>query len=97
MKSNMTLMMQRRHWLYKQFVAFVCNGCTIAPLTDYANYPTYQDLTTADKYFSSDEKMYLDLRRSKAYTNELECLTRDDSKLTLTVTLKDTATKKMRL
>ena len=64
----MTLMMQRRHWLYEQFVAFVS-------LTDYANNPTYQDLTTADKYFSSDEKMYLDLRRSKAYTNELECLT----------------------
>ena len=90
MKSNMTLMMQRRHWLYEQFVAFVF-------LTDYANNPTYQDLTTADKYFSSDEKMYLDLRRSKADTNELECLTRDDSKLTLTVTLKDTATKKLRL
>ena len=60
MKSNMTLMMQRIHWLYKQFVTFVCNGYTIAPLTDYANNPTYQDLTTADKYFSSDEKMYLE-------------------------------------
>ena len=35
--------------------------------------------------------MYLDLRRSNVYTNELESLTRDDSKLTLTVTLKDAA------
>ena len=85
------------YWLYAQFVVFVCNGCTIAPLTDYVNNPTYQDLTKADKYFSSNEKMYLDLRRSKGYTDELESLTRDDSKLTLTVTRKDAATKKMRL
>ena len=44
-------------WLYAQLVAFVCNGCTIAALTDYANNPTYQDLTKADAYFSSNEKM----------------------------------------
>ena len=41
--------------------------------------------------------MYLDSRRSKGYNNELESLTRDHSKLTLTVTLKDAATKNMRL
>ena len=41
--------------------------------------------------------MYFDLRRSKDYTDELESLTRDNSKLTLTVTRKDAATKKMRL
>ena len=83
------------YWLYAQFVTFVCNGCTIEPLTDYANNLTFQDMTKADKYFSSDEKMYLDLRRSKGYINELESLTRDDSKLSLTVTLKDAANKKM--
>ena len=38
---------------------------------------------------------YLDLRSSKGYINELESLTRDDSKLSLTVTLKDAANKKM--
>ena len=85
------------YWLYAQFVAFVCNGYTIAPLTDYENNPTCRDLTKTDKYFSSDEKMYLDLRRSKGYMDELESLNRGDSKLTLTVTLKDAATKKMRL
>ena len=41
--------------------------------------------------------MYLDLRRSKGYADKLESLTRDDSKLTLTVTQKDATTKKMRL
>ena len=43
-------------WVYAQFVAFVCNRCTFAPSTDYAKYPTYQGLTKADAYFSSDKK-----------------------------------------
>ena len=85
------------YWLYTQFVAFACNGCTIVPLTDYANNPTYQYLTKTDKYFSYDQKMYLYLRRSKGCNNELESFTRDHCKLTLTVTLKDAATKNMRL
>ena len=85
------------YWLYKQFVAFVCNWCTIASLTDYANNPTYQDMTKADKYLGSDEKMNLDLRRSKGYANELESLTRDDTTLTLTSTLEEVVTKKMTL
>ena len=38
--------------------------------------------------------MYLGLRKSQGCTNELGSLTQDDSKLTLTVTLKDAATKK---
>ena len=41
--------------------------------------------------------MYLDSRRSKGYNNEVESFTRDHSKLTLTITLKDAATKNMRL
>lgn len=85
------------YWLYAQFAAFVCKGCTIAPLIDYANIPTYQDLFKANTYFNSDEKMYIDLRKSKGYTDELESLTSDDSKLTLTVTLKDAATKNINL
>ena len=36
--------------------------------------------------------MHFDLGRSKGHTDELESLVRDDSKLTLTVTLKDAAT-----
>ena len=46
---------------------------------------------------SFDERLYIDLRRSKGYSDELGELTRDDSGLTLIVTLKDAATKKMRL
>ena len=46
-----------------QFVAFVCNESTTAPLTDYANNEIYQDLTKAEKNFSSDETMYIAIRR----------------------------------
>ena len=41
--------------------------------------------------------MYVDLRRDKGYTRELEKVVRNDSSLELTVTLKAAATKKMRL
>ena len=85
------------YWLFAQFVAFICNGCTIAPPTDYTNNKVYQDLTKADKYFSSHEKMYINLRKSEGYTNKLESLTRDDNRLTLTVMLKDATTIKIRL
>ena len=85
------------YWLYAQFITVVYDRCTIALLTDCASNLTYQDLTEADKYFSSIEKTYLDLRRYKGYMNKLESLTRNDSKLTLTVTPEDVATKKMRL
>ena len=33
-----------KYWLYAQFAAFNCCGCTIAPLTDYANNEVYQEL-----------------------------------------------------
>ena len=50
-----------------------------------------------DFFETSDEKLFIDLRRSKGYTGELEMLLRDDSDLILTITLKQTATKKMKL
>ena len=58
-----------------QFVSWNCDGCTIALLTDYANNEVYQELVRKDKYLVSfDEKLYLDLRRNKSYTDELENL-----------------------
>ena len=55
-----------------------------------------------DFFETSDEKLFIDLRRSKGYTGELEMLSRDDSDLTLTKTLNQAATntkkkKKMKL
>ena len=52
---------------------------------------------TKEKYYfrdNSDERLYIDMRRSKGYTDELEKLTRDDGGVTLTIKLKQAAAKK---
>ena len=55
----------------------------IAPLTDCINNPIYQELPEEDKYFSSSGKrIYLDLRDSMGYTNEMENLSRNNLKIT---------------
>ena len=86
------------HWLCTQFVIFSCNGCSMPSLANCANNEVSQDLVRKEKYLTrSDERLYIDLRRSKVYTYNLEKLIRDDSGLTLTVMLIDSATEKMRL
>ena len=51
-----------------------------------------------EKYFiDSDEKVYIDLRREKGHTGEFERVNHDSSDLTITVELKASTTKKMRL
>ena len=43
--------------LYKQFVAWNCNGCSIAPLTDYIHNPIYQELPEETPYTDETEKL----------------------------------------
>ena len=78
------------------FVAYYCEGHSAAPLTQYKNNEIKQELTKEKDYFGddSDERLYIDMRRSKGYTNELEKLTRDDGDVTLTIKLKKAAEKK---
>ena len=57
-----------------------------------------QELPNRNTYFTdSDERVYIDLRRSKSFTGESERVNRDDSDLTITVELKNAAAKKLRL
>ena len=88
----------QKHMLYKQFVAYNCNGCSIAPLTDYANNLIYQELLIKKKYFShADERLYADLRDSKGYIGELQKLRWEGSKIVLKVNFKAALPKKVRL
>ena len=83
-----------RFTLYNSFVTFVTNGSNIVR----ESYYVYNELPNRKKYFTdSDEKVYIDIRRSKDYTSELERVNRDDSDLSVTVDLKAAAAKKMRL
>ena len=42
----------QKHLLYKQFVAWNCNGSSVAALTEYMNNPIFQELLDKDTYFS---------------------------------------------
>ena len=85
--------------LYKMLVAKACDGCSTAPLTQYKNNEIYQEITEDDKFTSNktDDRIYIDMRRSKDYTDELEKLNRDDSGLVVTIGLKEAAPKIIRL
>ena len=84
-----------KHIIYSAFIALIRNGSSIAPLSDYADNPIYQEAPRKDKYFtSSDERLYIDLRRSKGHTGEFERVNRNDSDLTVTIELKNALTKK---
>ena len=88
-----------KHLLYTMFVACNCNDCSAAPLAQYRNNKIYQELKSEEAYSGdeSDEKIYIHMRRSKGYTDELEKLTRNESNVSITVKLKAVATKKLRL
>ena len=85
--------------LYKQFVAWSCNGCSSAALTGYINNPVHQELINKYDYNSvrRSERGYLDLRATAGYTPEDGKLERSDSKMNLFIQLKNSATKKLRL
>ena len=87
-----------RYVLYNAFVAWVTKGSSMVPERDYLYNEVKQELPTRKKYFTdSDERVYIDIRKSKGYTGEFERVNRDDSDLVVTVDLKAAATKKMRV
>ena len=81
------------------FLAFQCNGCSTAPLSQYRSYEIFQEIATEENYTTAntDDRIVTDLRRNKGYTDELERITRDDSGLGVVVTLKKATAKNMRL
>ena len=84
-----------KHWSYQMFVTYYCEGCSAAPLTQYKNNKIKQELTKEKIYFGDDsDERYIDMRRSKGYTDELEKSTRDDGSVTLTIKLKKPAENK---
>ena len=85
-----------KNMLYKMFIARSCDGCSSAPSTQYKNNPIYQEITE-DKFTENerDDRVYIDMRRNKGYTDELEKLNRDDSGIALTISLKSAASKKL--
>ena len=75
--------------------AYNCNGCSSAPLTQYINNEIYQEMLDEDKFDDNerDDRIFIDMRRSKGYTDELEKINRDDSGVALHIRLKEAAAK----
>ena len=87
-----------KYQLYSMLAAFTCARSSAAPLTQYINNPIYQELTEEDEFCENErgDRIYVDMRRSKGYTDELEKINRDDSKLAQTINLKQAAKSKLR-
>ena len=86
-----------KYLMYRNFVTWANQGPSVGSLTQFANNPVYKEFLKYDKYYKgghSDERLYVDLRRGRPYTNELEKVVRNDSSLTLTITLKKQLSKK---
>ena len=71
----------------------------MTPITKYMNNEIKQDMIKEKKYFTDewDEQIFIDMRCSKGYTDELEELSRNDADIDLTILLTKAAEKKMRL
>ena len=85
--------------LWKQCVVWYCDGYSAAPISYYINNPVFQELLLESDYFGNkfNEKVYIDLGDSLIYTNEIEKPSRNYSKLTVTIELKNALTQKVRL
>ena len=58
------------------YVAYNCDSCSAAPLTQCRNNEIYQELPTEAKYLNDmDERLYIDMCQSQGYMDELEKLT----------------------
>ena len=70
----------KKYLLYSQFLAWYWKGQSIAPLLDFTHNQVYQELPKLNDYFTTaQEKIFIDFRRRKAYTNEIEKRNRNDS------------------
>ena len=60
----------QKHMLWKQFVAWYCNGLSATPISDYINNPIFQELPLKQDCFGngSDERVYINLQDSLGYT-----------------------------
>ena len=85
-----------KHISYKMLAAY---NCSSAPLTQYINNEIYQEMPNEDKFADNetDVRIYIDMRRSKSYTDELEKFNRDNSGVALHIKLKEAAAKKLRI
>lgn len=67
----------QKHYLYKKFVAWNCDCCSVAPLTSYIHNPIYQELIDKSDYLG--DKNHKRIKVRSGYTDEMEKLEKSDS------------------
>ena len=84
---------------HDKYTCSICNlFCGTVRVPVLYLYQTFQELPDLNGYLTnSGEKLFIDLRRRKGYAGALEKINRNDDDLMVTVRLKATTTKKMRL
>ena len=52
-------------------VSYNCQGCSSVPLMQYKNNEIYQEMTPEDEFKTNerDDRILIDMRRSKGYTD----------------------------
>ena len=85
---------EEKFLLYKMLVGHSCNDWSSVPFYQ----EIYQEITDENKLTDNTRKdhIYVDMRRSKGYTDELEKVNRDDRGIALTISLKEAVVKKLR-
>ena len=80
------------------FIAKQCNGCSTAPLTQYKNNEIYQEIMAEDEYTNNDtdDRIWINMRRRKGYTDELEKINHDDSDQAVILGFSEATTKKIK-
>ena len=64
----------QKHPFWKQYVAWYCNEYITDPISDYINNSSFQELLLKTDYFGaeSNKRVYIDLRTTLGYTDEIE-------------------------
>ena len=81
------------HCLYRQFRASISNGASTGNALDTSYNKEVQQATRFYKFFTKDaaDKIYIDMRETLGYTGQKDATKRDDSMITIKITLKEAA------
>ena len=88
----------QKYLLYKQFVAWNCDRCTVAPFTDCLRSLVYQEFIKEQEYFKNmSNEINIFIPKYECRTNKMAKSEQNKKKISLYINLKNAATKKLRL
>ena len=85
--------LDNRHSLYRQFRASISKGASTGNALNTSKNKEVQQTTRFYKFFTKDaaDKIYIDMRETLGYTGQKDATKRDDSMITINITLEEAA------